>query len=217
MTSPQAEDGPRGRESLADRAVRRRAGGRYATARDEVRRLLDSGLELMRADPAGNPRIAEIVRRAKVSNDAFYRAFRGKDDLMAAIADDGARRLLDHLRRECARQKAPEERIRACVRAVFRQAADPDIAATTRAVLRNTPRGAAAVSGGTELRQQVAQLLAEPMRKCGSVDPGRDALVASCAIFAVMEQFLWREQVPTADDVDHVVAWVMPRPMGGRV
>ncbi|WP_170231409.1 TetR/AcrR family transcriptional regulator [Pseudonocardia kunmingensis] len=179
-------------------------------AEDEVRRLLDVGLELMREDPAGNPKIAEIVRRARVSNDAFYRAFRSKDDLMAAIADDGARRLLGHVRHQRDKHVDPVEQIRACVLAVFKQAADPEVAATTRAVLRHTTRAAKPSSGGVELRKQLSDLLAESLAACGSADPARDALVAACAVFAVMEQFLWTERAPSDDDVEHLVAWIVP-------
>lgn len=214
MTSPQAEGDRLGGESLAARAVRRRTGDRHASAEDEVRRLLDVSLELMRADPAANPKIAEIVRRAKVSNDAFYRAFRSKDDLMAAIADDGARRLLGHLRHQRDKHADPVEQIRACVRAVFKQAADPEVAATTRAVLRNTPHGGKSVSGGAELRQRIADLLVEPLTACGSPDAARDALVASCAMFAVMEQFLWTERTPMTADVEHLVSWIVPEAPG---
>lgn len=208
MTSPQADEPRRAGESLAARAVRRRTGERYAAAADEVRRLLDVGLELMRDDPAGNPKIAHIVRRAGVSNDAFYRAFRSKDDLMAAIADDGARRLLGYIEHQRDRVTDPVEQITACVRAVFHQAADPEVAATTRAVLRHTSRAPRATAG-VEVRQQVADLLAEPLGSCGSSDPARDALVASCAMFAVMEQFLWTERRPTAGDSDHLVSWIV--------
>jgi AcrR family transcriptional regulator len=210
MTSPQAEDDHLGGESLVAQAVRRRSGDRYAAAEDEVRRLVEAGLELMRADPAGNPKIAEIVRRAKVSNDAFYRAFRSKDDLMAAIADDGARRLLGHLRHQRDKHTDPVEQVRACVQAVFRQAGDPDVAAMTRTVLRNTSRGATSAWGGVELRQRIADLLIEPLTACGSRDPARDAIVASCAMFAVMEQFLWAERSPLTADVEHLVSWIVP-------
>lgn len=209
MTSPQAEDDRLGGESLAAQAVRRRTGDRHAAAEDEVRRLLDAGLAVMRANPAGNPKIAEIVRRAKVSNDAFYRAFRSKDDLMAAIADDGARRLLGHLRHQCDKHTDPVKQIRVCVEAVFKQAADPAVAATTRAVLRNATPGAKSASGGVELRQRVADLLVEPLTACGSRDPARDAVAAACGMFAVMEQFLWSERAPMTADIDHLVSWIV--------
>lgn len=200
-------------DSLAAAAVRRRTGGRYAAAEDEIRRLLDVGLELMRADPAGTPRIADIVRLAKVSNDAFYRAFRSKDDLMAAIADDGARRLLGYVRHRRDGHADAAAQVRACVEAILGQAADPEVAATTRAVLRNTTHGGPRRTGGVGVRRRVAELLVEPLRRLGSADAERDAFVASCAAFAVMEEFLWTEELPSEADVDHLVAWVV---RGGR-
>ena len=43
------------------------------------------------------------------------------------------------------------------------------------------------------LRSRIAELLTEPVRSLGSVDTERDALVGSCATFAVIEQFRWAE------------------------
>lgn len=214
MTSPQPAD--LSGESLAAQAVRRRTGGRYLVAEDEVRRLLDVGLALMREDPTGNPKIADIVRRAKVSNDAFYRAFRSKDELMDAISDDGARRLLGHVRHQCAKHDDPVEQIRACVGTVFKQAGDPEVAATTRAVLRHTARGPRPSAAAVDLRRQVAELLADALTAAGSTDPARDALVASCAMFSVMEQFLWTERLPTAEDIDHMIEWITPARSAAR-
>src|SRR5690606_38778322 len=119
-------------------------------------------------------------------------------------------RLLRHVRHQCDKCDDPAERIRTCVRAVFKQAADPDVAATTRAVLRHTSRGAKPSSGTVEVRQQIADLLTGALSACGSTDPARDALVASCAVFAVMEQFLWTERAPSDDDVEHMVSWIAP-------
>lgn len=204
MSSPQTD------ESLAAMAVRRRTGDRQAGAEDEVRRLLDVGLQLMRDDPGGNPKIADIVRRAKVSNDAFYRAFRSKDDLMAAIVDDGARRLFGYVAHQRAKAADPAGEIRACVVAVLRQAADPEIARTTRAVMRHAGHGAAAGNGGgVRVRRQVGELMADSLARHGSPDPARDGLVAASAVFGVMEQFLWNGRTPTDDDLEHLLGWIL--------
>ena len=201
--------GDRPAESLAAQAVRRRTGDRQAVAEEEVARLLEVGLRLIQEDPTGGPRVADIVRAAGVSNDAFYRAFRGKDDLMAAIADDGARRLLGYVRHQ--RDKHPDAatQVRACIEAVFSQATDPGIAATTRAVLRSAARARPAAAGVVDVRGQLAAELVEPLRALPSADPGRDAVVVAVATFAVMEQFLWAERVPTAEDVAHLVRFTL--------
>jgi AcrR family transcriptional regulator len=203
VSVPTADD-----ESLLARAVRRRAGDRLSAARDEVGRLLAAGLALMRERPGAEPRIADVVARAGVSNDAFYRAFRGKADLLAAIADDGARRLAGYLRHRRDEAADPAGQVRACVRAVLAQAADPQIAETTRAVLRLTPRFWQR-EGGVDVRRRLAELLAAPLTALGSPDPDRDAPAAACAVFAVMEQHLWARTVPGAADEDQLTAFVI--------
>ncbi|WP_181782056.1 TetR/AcrR family transcriptional regulator [Pseudonocardia pini] len=195
-------------ESLLARAARRRTGDRLAAAEDEVRRLLDVGLELMRENPGDSPRIADIVRRAGVSNDAFYRAFRSKDDLMAAIADDGSRRLVDYLRHQRDKQSDPAAQVEAVARGVLAQAGDREVAVATRAVLRNVGRAPRSGGGALEVRSRIADLLEPALTALGSPDPVRDALMASCGMFALMEQFLWEEREPDEADVDHLVGWV---------
>jgi AcrR family transcriptional regulator len=202
VTSTRAE------ESLAELAVRRRTAERQAAAEDEVRRLLDVGLELMRENPEGNPKIADIVRRARVSNDAFYRSFRSKDDLMAAIADDGARRVLEYVRHQRAKATDAAGRLRACVECVLNQVADAENARTTRGVVMNIRR-ADSGTPGVRLRDRIGELMAESLAELGSPDPARDGYVASCAAFGVMEQFLWSERTPTAADREHLLDWLL--------
>lgn len=210
MTTGPVDGTSDGDESLLVRAVRRRTGDRQATAEAEIRRLLDVGLALMAEDPSATPRIADIVGRAGVSNDAFYRAFRGKDDLMAAIADDGARRLISHVRHQRDKASQPREQIEACIRAVLGQAADPQVAATTRAVMRHTSRAAQSRAVGVaDVRNRLSRELVGPLEGIPGTDPARDALVLACATFAVMEHFLWGEQVPDADDVGHLVSFLL--------
>jgi len=152
MPSDTRPDAPPDDDSLVARAVRRRAGDRYAVAEKEVRRILDVGLELMRENPDGDVRIADITRRAEVSNDAFYRAFRSKSDLMAAIADEGSRRLAGYVRHAMGKQADPAERVRAGALAVLAQAVDQEVAATTvrcSATCRGPRRAASSVWSGS--------------------------------------------------------------------
>jgi len=58
---------------------------------DEVQRLLDAGLVAMRRHgTVRSPSVAEIVAEAGLSNDAFYRVFASKDELVLAVLDAGA-------------------------------------------------------------------------------------------------------------------------------
>jgi AcrR family transcriptional regulator len=205
MTGPQSGGADSVDESLAARAVRRRIADRQAAAESEVRRLLDAGLELMRTDPTAAPKVSDLVRLAGVSNDAFYRAFRSKDDLMATIVDEGGR-----VRGFVTLVPDIAEQLRLCLRAVLQQAADPEVAATSRAVLSNASRALwARAIALVDLKRQIALIMEKPLAGLGSADPGRDAFLLSCAVFGAMEQFLWSEQSPTPAEFDFLCVWAL--------
>ena len=68
-------------EQIAQQTLAKRGAG-YV---EEVRRLLDAALAVMRAGgPDARARVADIVAAAGLSNDAFYRHFPSKDALVAA-------------------------------------------------------------------------------------------------------------------------------------
>lgn len=90
--------------SVAQEALARREAA-YA---EEVRRLLDAALDVMRnCGTEKRPRVADIVAAAGLSNDAFYRHFRSKDELV-----------LEMYRVDC-------DRVNATVAAAVAAAADP--------------------------------------------------------------------------------------------
>ena len=70
---------------------------------DEVRRLVDAAYAVMRRSGSVDPRVVDIVQDAGLSNQAFYRHFRGKDELLLAVLEDGQRRLVGTLERRMAR------------------------------------------------------------------------------------------------------------------
>lgn len=211
MKRPDVAPRPRSeQETLLERAVRRRTGDRIATAEDEVRRILDAGLALMRQTPGGSPKLTDIIRTAGVSNDAFYRAFRGKDDLVAAIVDDGTRRVLEYVAHQRDKATEPTEQLRLCVAAVLRQADDAQAAATARAVLGNASRHAGDRAAGLVLlASSLADLLAPPLAALPSGDPRRDALALAWTLAGAVEHFVFSEQIPSADDVDHLYRWAL--------
>ena len=131
-------------DDVAGRIVRRTLAKREDQYASEVRRLLDAALEVIRrCGTTSRPRVADIVAEAGLSNDAFYRHFRSKDDLVTAILEDGGERLRSYLAYQMAKETTPEGQVRRWVRGVLAQA-DEDIAATTLAVLWN----ASSVGGG---------------------------------------------------------------------
>ncbi len=216
--APGGEAGPEpdraepGREDLAARIARQtlaRRGSDYAT---EVRRLLDAALESMRrCGTTSRPRVADIVATAGLSNDAFYRHFASKDMLVAALLEDGTERLAEYLAHQMAKHDRPEDQVRAWVEGILSQAADEEIADTTRAVMWNAGRLGTGLGGGpgagpAAASAPLAALVRAPFERLGSTDPDLDASLAAHAVVGKLSDYLWPRTRPSAADTDHIVA-----------
>ncbi|MFI5041282.1 MAG: TetR/AcrR family transcriptional regulator, partial [Acidimicrobiales bacterium] len=136
-----ADDGAPEVSAVVARVAQRALARRGASYTDEVQRLLEAGLEVMRRSATtSSPRVADIVREAGLSNDAFYRHFPGKEELVAAIVEAGAERLVGYLAHQMGKESTPDQQLRRWVEGIMAQAADPEVAEPTRAVLWNGSR-----------------------------------------------------------------------------
>jgi AcrR family transcriptional regulator len=205
-------------DAIVARTTQRALARRQAAYTDEVRRLLDAGLAVMRqSGTTKSPRVSDIVEAAGLSRDAFYRHFASKEDLVAAIVEAGADRLVSYVRHQLVKEHDPAEQLRRWVEAIMSQATNPEVAHSTRAVLWNGGRVSdhsrpEAVTSNAAL----ADLIVEPIAALGSPDPERDAIAAAHATMGVMEYFLWRVVTPTGADIANLVrfctAAVQPPP-----
>ncbi|MGZ4689420.1 MAG: TetR/AcrR family transcriptional regulator [Acidimicrobiia bacterium] len=181
--------------TLADRSLAER----HETYAAEIRTLLDAALTVMRREETIDPRVSDIVRTAGLSNQAFYRHFRGKDELLVALLDDGRRRLLATIERRMARADGAADQVRAWIEAVLAQARDPEAAAATRPFAINGDR--LAVQFPDETRRSRDRLV-DPLRAI--VDDAAALAVYHLAMGTVHDALANRE-VPTRAEVDHVV------------
>jgi AcrR family transcriptional regulator len=207
MQNPVADD----QNDVASRIARQTLASRGPDYSGEVRRLLDAGREVMRrCGTTSRPRVADIVAAAGLSNDAFYRHFTSKDLLVAAILDDGTERLRSYLAHQMAKEPTPQGEVRCWVEGVLAQAIDDDIAATTLAVLWNAGNVGQALAGPPPSASgPLAELLHGPFAALGSTDPGLDASLVAHAVVGQLADHLWRHTRPTADEVDHLVAFCL--------
>jgi len=192
--------------SLAELAVQRSTAHLTATRVAEAQALMEAGAAVMtRLGTERRATVAEIVREAGLSNQAFYRHFESKDDLVAAIVDDGARRLASYLEHQMSGRDTPAEQVRAWIRGVLSQATDPEVAHATRAITWNGN----ALSGEADVEARrtsarVWEVLEAPLREAGSPDPARDSYLIGRLVFAVLFDALWAEEPPQAHDLAFV-------------
>jgi AcrR family transcriptional regulator len=191
-------------ERIAQETLARR-GSDYA---GEVRRLLDAALAVMRErGTTSRTRVADIVAAAGLSNDAFYRHFASKDDLVAALLDDGAERLASYVAHQMGKESTPAGKVRRWVDGVLAQTKGAT-ATTTLAVLSNAGSvGHGRASGRHFASERLAALLRAPLTELGSADPEMDASLVAHAVLGMVSDHLWRRDPPSRAEIDHICAF----------
>jgi AcrR family transcriptional regulator len=192
--------------SLAELAVQRSTAHLVEARTNEAQALMDAGAAVMiRLGTERRATVADIVREAGLSNQAFYRHFESKDDLVAAIVDAGARRLASYVEHRMQTVDTPEDQIREWIRGVLSQATDPEVAHATRAITWN---GNALVGDADTAARQTLGLvwkaLERPLRASGSPEPARDAYLIGRLVFSVLPDLLSSTPSPRIEDMRFV-------------
>jgi AcrR family transcriptional regulator len=115
-----------------DRAVDRALEGQRAAYSAEAEKLVQAALALIRERSDLEPPVAAIVRRAKLSNQTFYRHFQGKHELLVAVLDHGIALLESYLRTRMDAAPSATERVRAWLQGMLDQALHARGAEATR-------------------------------------------------------------------------------------
>jgi AcrR family transcriptional regulator len=194
---------------VAMRLARRGLAGREEAYAEEVRRLLDAAFSVMQASGDLDPRVSDIVRESGLSNQAFYRHFAGKDELLLAVLEEGRRRMVEYLTRRMATVPAGEARVRRWIEGVMQQARDRAAAARTRPFAVNDTR---LRDRFPEESAQTTELLLAPLRDAVAAaggDPERDAGAVYHLTIGSMHEHLLDRTVPSRDDVEHVVQFAL--------
>lgn len=206
---PSAAPTARAEVDVASRVARRAVAGREEAYTDEVRRLLDAAFSVLRASGDLDPRVSDIVRESGLSNQAFYRHFTGKDELLLAVLEEGRRLLVDYLTRRMAAVPPGEPRVRRWIEGVMEQARNREAAARTRPFAVNDTRLHDRFPDQTA---EAAELLLAPLRDAiadAGGDPERDARAVYQLAMGTMHDHLLARTVPSRDDVEHVVRFAL--------
>jgi AcrR family transcriptional regulator len=208
------EDPPAG--SALDRAVDRALAKQRAAYAREAARLVQATLRLIRERGVLEPSVAAIVRAAGLSNQAFYRHFRTKHELLVAVLDEGIRLLATYLEERMAAAPTPAGRVEAWLRGVLEQALHPRGAAATRPFA--VGRGELAVHHPEEVARSELRLTAplrralEAARASGElpgVDPVRDVEALYHLALGWLEARLEEREPAHRADAERLVAFAM--------
>ena len=172
----------------------------------DVEAILDAALKVAELSAPAAPRVADIVAEAGTSNQAFYRYFNGKDDLMQAVMARGLRRVHAYLDHRMSKVDDPAKKIDLWIRGILTQATHQVAARQGAAVTEIF----AVNSGGIDSQSQEAtialqDLLIEPLMKLGSSDPIRDAALIRETSMGTMRTHMNAHTSPTQEDSDRLV------------
>jgi AcrR family transcriptional regulator len=194
---------------VAERVASRTLAGRSEAYIDEVQRLVDANFVVMRRTGSIDPRVGDIVREAGLSNQAFYRHFSGKDELLVACLDAGQQQLSSYLEHRMRSAEPGAPRVRRWIEGVLAQARDADAAENTRPFAIHGARLA------DQFPQELArsrELVVAPLRDAvadAGGDRVRDADVIYHLAIGAMDDALVSRIRPSKADVDHLVEFAL--------
>ncbi|MFO0690179.1 MAG: TetR/AcrR family transcriptional regulator [Myxococcota bacterium] len=214
---------PRARAPLAlvggqvvGQTVDRSLAQRREAARLEVERLVRAAFTMIERSGGLDPKVSDILAEAGLSNQAFYRHFRSKHELLVAVLDEGIRGLADYLATRMASAPGPVAAIREWVRGMAAQAQDPAGARASRPFA--LARGRLAETFPGEVARSRDQLTAplrvtlEAARSEGAlpaVVPDQDAEALYHLMMGWIEARLVEGRIPEAAEVERLESFVM--------
>jgi AcrR family transcriptional regulator len=204
------------RPAVVDQTIDRSLAGRREAARGEVERLVGAAFSIIEKTGGLDPKVSDILAEAGLSNQAFYRHFRSKHELLVTVLDEGIRRLADYLAARMEAAGEPAAAIREWVRGMAAQAQDPAGAKASRPFA--LARGRLAETFPAEVGETRTQLTAplraalEAAREAGSlpaVFPDQDAEALYHLMMGWVEARLVEGRIPEAAEVERLEAFVM--------
>ncbi len=200
----------------ASAVVERSLASRRAAAEAEVGRLIEAALSVIQRTGQLEPRVGEIVREAGLHNQAFYRHFRSKHELLAAVLDHGIAVLASYVDHRMAAAETPSDRVEAWLSGVLEQALDPSGADATRPFA--LARGRLAEVCPDEVRESERRLTAllahaiEAGRMSGDfleADAEGDAELLYTLAMGFVERALAANATPSRDDAARLVDFAL--------
>ena len=184
-------------------AVERALGKQRDDAARDVEAILDATLRVSERVAPAAPRVADIVAEAGSSNQAFYRYFGGKEELMRAVYLRGLTRLHGYLEHQMAKAAGePGAQVEAWVRGVLTQAADRTAARQSAAIVRQMGDRA---GEDAEHLEQLRALLRDAVARTGSRHVNLDTDAVFDLTFGALRRHVDQGTTPSRAECAHLV------------
>ncbi|MFZ5719915.1 MAG: TetR/AcrR family transcriptional regulator [Pseudomonadota bacterium] len=193
------------------------AGKREQTKVQNRQAILDAAREVFGELGYDGATVRDIIRRTGLAAGTFYNYYRSKEEVFAALADDGARRFAPILKSLRSRGADFEDFVREAIVAYFEFMADEHVSWMARRpageaqphIHGETPEMAAVFA---EVKDAIEEAIAEGR------GPAADSeyMAASCIGIAreVCDKMLMRRPIDTAAAADFAIAMILHGVMG---
>ena len=187
-------------------------GKREQTKLQNRQAILDAGREVFGELGYDNATVRDIIRRTGLAAGTFYNYYKSKEEVAAALSEDGARRFAPILKAQRAKATDWESFVHAAFAAYF-----DFLAEEHQAWLAQRPVGAPHVRVGGETPEmaavfnEVRDSIVEQISKSGAAGADPDYLAAACIGVAqeVGDQMLTRRPVDTKGATDFAVSMIL--------
>ena len=201
---------------LSEGLVLRSLATRVDTYTDEVERLLRAGYAVMSETQSVSPRVSDIVRHSGLSNQAFYRHFRSRDELLLALLAAGRHSLVEYVRHLRVKERWPAGQVRRWTEGILAQAADAQAADATRPFARNRLYLASQFPDEVHRADEELRALVRPALSLGkatgewpAVQVERDSHALYQLAMGTMQAWLLAEVTPGSADITHIVQFAL--------
>ena len=200
--------------AVLGRGIERALAPREQALVDEVNQLIEATYRVISRTETLDPPVREILREAGLSNPAFYRHFRSKDELLVGLLEQGWEVLRGYLAHQMAKATTPGDQIAAWVRGMLAQATDRDAAPRARPFAVNLGRLATLFPDEHRAsRDALIKLLVPPASALRGTSRETEVWPDAVAVYdlvkAVQDRHLVERTTPSKRDADHLVAFVL--------
>lgn len=179
---------------------------------DEVRAIIAATFRVIARTGTVEPTMRDILGEAQLSTPAFYRHFKGKDELLIAIIDHSSGRLMERIAADMDRQSTAPAKIGAWITGIVGQTADRETAVQLRPFALNFERLAErypAVHHSTML--MMTDPIIQPVMELAGLRRSRareEANVVLRLVVGVMQMHLSEHTRPTRAELDRLTTFV---------